>query len=243
MHKLSLIRKKSTTSREFRSLFREISFYLGYEATQDLSTKIVRIHTHTADGCMGRKISDKVAVVPILRGGLGMTDAMLELLPNSPVYHIGMYRNPGSNMPIQYYNRLPKGRPSEVVMVLDPIIASSKTICATVSILKKWGAQRVKVVTLIASRSGLAQLMELHPDITVHCAAVDELADNGYDLIPGIGDAGDRLYLGPGIYHVYAITMLNSVLLQVSVVRACSQRLSSTALSVLVVVLVRKLYM
>ena len=129
-----------------------------------------------------------------------MTDAMLELMPNAPVYHIGMYRNPGSNMPIQYYNRLPKGLPSEVVMVLDPIIASSKTICATVSILKKWGAKCIKVITLVASRPGIAQLMEVHPDITVHCASIDELADNGIDLVPGNGDAGDRLYLS-GTYE------------------------------------------
>ncbi|KAG5176443.1 uracil phosphoribosyltransferase-domain-containing protein [Tribonema minus] len=197
MHKLSLIRRKSTNSREFRSLFREISFYLGYEATQDLHTKVAHIHTHTAEFCEVRKIADKVAVIPILRGGLGMTDAMLELLPNAPVYHIGMYRNPGSSMPIQYYNRLPKGQSCDVAILLDPIIASAKTICATVSIIKKWGAARVKVVTLIVSRTGLAQLLAVHPDVIVHCAAVDTLADNGHDLVPGIGDAGDRLYLGP----------------------------------------------
>ncbi|CAM9661875.1 unnamed protein product [Hapterophycus canaliculatus] len=130
------------------------------------------------------------------RGGLGMTEALLELLPDSPVYHVGMYRNPGSNIPVQYYNRLPKGHPSDVALILDPIIASSRTINAVVSIVKKWGAKTIKVVTLVASRSGLAALCKMHPEVQVHLASIDELAANGLDLVPGIGDAGDRLFLG-----------------------------------------------
>ncbi|CAM9359456.1 unnamed protein product, partial [Ascophyllum nodosum] len=125
-----------------------------------------------------------------------MTEALLELLPESPVYHVGMYRNPGSNIPVQYYNRLPKGNPSDVALILDPVIASSRTITAVVSIVKKWGAKKIKVVTLVASRSGLEALCNMHPEVQVYLASIDELAENGLDLIPGIGDAGDRLYLG-----------------------------------------------
>ncbi|CAM9201547.1 unnamed protein product [Chrysoparadoxa australica] len=194
MHKLTLIRRPERTARDFRSLIREISFYLGYEATQGLRTREVTVATTRPEPCMGKKISDTVAVIPILRGGLGMVEPLLELLPNSPVYHIGMYRNPGSQIPVQYFNRLPKGKPSDIAFVLDPVIASSKTICATISILKKWGAKKIKVLTLVASKCGLAALLEQHPDVAVHAASIDELAENGVDLVPGIGDAGDRLY-------------------------------------------------
>lgn len=195
-HKLALIRRQEGTSKDFRTLFREITFYLGYEATRDLTTKAISVKAGAVDNCPARKIAETVAVVPILRGGLGMTEALLELLPDSPVYHVGMYRNPGSNIPVQYYNRLPKGHPSDVALVLDPVIASSRTINAVVSIVKKWGARKIKVVTLVASRCGLEALCKMHPDVQVHLASIDELAENGLDLIPGIGDAGDRLYLG-----------------------------------------------
>ncbi|CAM9112366.1 unnamed protein product [Ectocarpus sp. 8 AP-2014] len=198
-HKLALIRRQEGTAKDFRTLFREITFYLGYEATATLTTTSICVKTDRTDQCPAKTIAETVAVVPILRqapGGLGMTEALLELLPDSPVYHVGMYRNPGSNIPVQYYNRLPKGHPSDVALILDPIIASSRTINAVVSIVKKWGAKTIKVVTLVASRSGLEALNKMHPEVQVHLASIDELAPNGQDLIPGIGDAGDRLYLG-----------------------------------------------
>ncbi|CAM9380834.1 unnamed protein product [Discosporangium mesarthrocarpum] len=125
-----------------------------------------------------------------------MSESFLELLPNAPMYHIGMYRNTGSLIPVQYYNRLPKGKPSDVAVVLDPIIASSRTICAVVSIVKKWGAKKVKVVSLVASKCGVQALAKQHPDVQIYLASIDTLAENGVDLVPGIGDAGDRLYLG-----------------------------------------------
>jgi len=197
IHKFALIRKSTTTSREFRSLFKEISFYLGFEATRDLKTKPAIIKTSTIENWEGRKLVESIAIIPVLRGGLGMSNAMLDLLPNAPVYHIGMYRNPGSNMPVQYYNRLPKGLACEIAMILDPVIVSSKTICAVVGIVKKWGAKHIKVITFVASKPGLSQLMATHPDITVHCGAIDDLSEDGEDVVPGIGDAGDRLFLGP----------------------------------------------
>eukprot|EP00903_Cladosiphon_okamuranus_P016882 g15564.t1 len=201
-HKLALIRRQEGTAKDFRTLFREITFYLGYEATATLTTQSIRVKTDRTDQCPARRISETVAVVPILRGGLGMTEALLELLPDSPVYHVGMYRNPGSNIPVQYYNRLPKGHPSDVALILDPIIASSRTINAVVSIVKKWGAKTIKVVTLVASRSGLEALSKMHPEVQVHLASIDELAANGQDLVPGIGDAGDRLYLGKNAMEI-----------------------------------------
>ena len=139
-------------------------------------------------------VADKVAIIPILRAGLGMSDAMLELMPNAAVHHIGMYRLKGSQMPVQYYNRLPRGCAADVAFVLDPLIASGTTICATVSQLKKWGCPKVVVCAILATSEGLANIEKEHPDVEVYCAeAGDSLGDDGM-MHPGVGDAGDRQF-------------------------------------------------
>lgn len=145
----------------------------------------------------GSKLSEKVAIIPILRAGLMMSDSMLELMPKAAVHHIGMYRSKAHSIPIQYYNRLPRDNVADVAYVVDPCIASSNTVSAVVSILKKWGAKRVVVIAAIAAQSGINKLLEKHPDIKVFVGAVDsELSETGM-ILPGIGDAGDRSFGTP----------------------------------------------
>jgi uracil phosphoribosyltransferase len=200
-HKLSILRSSSTPPSSFRAVLRQITFHLGYEATSALSTKAIPItvpgtnHTDHIDA-IGQKISDKVALIPILRSGLGMVDPMLELVGNATVHHIGMYRTK-SLMPVQYYNRLPKKCDVDVAYVLDPLIATSATIISVCGIVKKWGVSEIHVICVIASKVGLAELLKYHPDVRVTVGSVDEELNADGDLVPGLGDAGDRLFGTP----------------------------------------------
>ncbi len=145
----------------------------------------------------GVKIVDKVAIIPILRAGLPMCEAMLDLMPKAAVHHIGMYRSKVSNLPVQYYNRLPRDQPCDIAYITVPCIASANTINAVISIVKRWGAKRVVVIAAIAAESGLKRLQQLHPDISIVVGAVDSvLTEEGY-IVPGIGDAGDRSFGTP----------------------------------------------
>lgn len=156
-------------------------------------------------GFNGSKIADKIAIIPILRAGLPMCEAMLDLIPKAAVHHIGMYRSRVSNLPVQYYNRLPRDQPCDVAFITDPCIASSNTIHAVISIVKRWGAKRVVVVAAIAAESGINRLKELHPDVEIYVGSVDkELTEEGY-IVPGLGDAGDRSF---GTPHEEAPTIL-----------------------------------
>lgn len=174
-------------------MLHELTLHIGFEAAKGLSTRPVTINT-PMEVAEVEHISDKVSIIPILRAGLGMSDAMLELLPNAAVHHIGMYRLKGSQTPVQYYNRLPKDNPSDVSFVLDPLIASGTTICATVNQIKKWGCKKVIVCAVLSTKAGLANIQKEHPDIEVVVGAVgDELGDDGI-MRPGLGDAGDRQF-------------------------------------------------
>lgn len=208
-HKITALRSSKTPPGTFRSLLRQVTYHLGYEATQTLAIKKglpVQVPLgkesdpakeelrYSED--VGVKLVDRVALVPILRSGLGMTDAMLELLPNSAVHHIGMYRTPGVHVaPVQYFNRLPRGKcGSDVAYVLDPIVGSAATVMAVVSILKKWGVPKIHVVTVVGSRPGLELLAKTHPEVSVTVGMIDdELTDCGI-VMPGMGDVGDRLF-------------------------------------------------
>lgn len=196
-HKMTRLRNKNTTSLEFRGLLKEITFFLGYEATRTLKTNTSIVDTPMHVSFSGIKLQEKVAIIPILRAGLGMADAMLEILPNAVVHHIGMYRVKESLLPVQYYNRLPKNEKCDVAYVLDPCIATSNTISAVCSILKKWGAGRVIVVATIGSREGIKRLQDTHPNVDVYVASIDETLSHDGMIIPGIGDAGDRLFATP----------------------------------------------
>lgn len=193
LHKMTQLRRRETSSKHFRELMRELTMYLGYEATKSLQTKPCGVETPVGPYA-GHEISTEVALVPVLRSGLGMTEAMLDVLPNSQVLHIGMYREKDSEVPTLYYNKLPRECRIDCAIVLEPMIATSATINAVVEILKEWGAPSVHVVSLVASRKGLSNLLQAHPDVKVHIAAIDDgLSEDGY-IIPGLGDVGDRLF-------------------------------------------------
>ncbi|GAB5032762.1 uracil phosphoribosyltransferase [Nannochloropsis oceanica] len=200
-HKMTLLRDRKTTTRDFRHLMRELTLYLGYEATTEITLK-PRVVEGTLGPVAGQKLSDKIAIVPILRGGLGMVDAMTEILPNAAVYHIGMFSNhKSSSLPIQYYNRLPKEKDkvADLTFVLDPLIATAGTCSATVSTLKKWGAKKIVVIGVVGSLQGLHKLTQAHPDIRVHVASIDEAISEDGHILPGIGDASERLFTAYGV--------------------------------------------
>jgi uracil phosphoribosyltransferase len=192
-HKLSLLRERNTEPKVFRELVRELSWLLGYEAMADLATEPYRLET-PLEPMTGARLETKVGLVPVLRAGLGMVEAMLELMPMAEVWHIGLYRDERTLKPVEYYNKLPDAATVQVCLILDPMLATGGSSAATVDILKAWGATRIKQVSLIAAPEGIATLNEAHPDVEIHVAAVDrQLNERGY-IMPGLGDAGDRQF-------------------------------------------------
>lgn len=192
-HKLTKLRDKKTKPKKFRELIREISALLAYEATQDLALEPTSIETPLAM-MEGSALSQKIGLVPILRAGLGMVEGVWDLMPSAEVWHIGLYRDERTLMPVQYYNKLPIEPTVSVCMILDPMLATGGSAVATVDILKQWGVKLIKFVGLIAAPEGIRKLHKHHPDVPIHIAAIDEhLNDVGY-IVPGLGDAGDRQY-------------------------------------------------
>jgi uracil phosphoribosyltransferase len=192
-HKLSLLRDSATEPKKFRELVRELSWLLGYEAMADLTTAPHPIET-PLEPMTGARLETKVGLVPVLRAGLGMVEAMLELMPMAEVWHIGLYRDERTLKPVEYYNKLPDAATVQVCLILDPMLATGGSAAATVDLLKAWGAARVKQVSLIAAPEGIATLGSAHPDVDIHVAAVDrQLNERGY-IMPGLGDAGDRQF-------------------------------------------------
>jgi len=192
-HKLSFLRDRTTEPKVFRELVRELSWLLGYEAMADLSTEPYRLET-PLEPMNGARLATKVGLVPVLRAGLGMVEAMLELMPMAEVWHIGLYRDERTLKPVEYYNKLPDAATVQVCLILDPMLATGGSSAATVDILKAWGAIRIKQVSLIAAPEGIATLNAAHPDVEIHVAAVDrQLNERGY-ILPGLGDAGDRQF-------------------------------------------------
>jgi uracil phosphoribosyltransferase len=192
-HKLSILRDVSTEPKKFRELVRELTWLLGYEAMRDLSLRPRSVET-PLEVLDGAELEPRVGLVPVLRAGLGMVDAMLELMPSAEVWHIGLYRDERSLKPVEYYNKLPDAATVQVCLILDPMLATGGSAAATVDILKAWGGARIKQVSLIAAPEGVATLSGAHPDVDIHVAAVDrELNDRGY-IVPGLGDAGDRQF-------------------------------------------------
>lgn len=192
-HKLTLMRDKNTKPKKFRELIREISMLLCYEATTDLNTTPLTVETPmgTADG---RELVDKVGLIPVLRAGLGMVEGIWEMMPGAEVWHIGLYRDERTLKPVSYYNKLPTMPTVQVCLVLDPMLATGGSAVATVDLLKKWGAQRIKFVGILAAPEGIARLQGAHPDVAIHVAHVDShLNEIGY-IVPGLGDAGDRQF-------------------------------------------------
>jgi len=193
LHKLSLLRDVSTKPKKFRELVRELAILLAYEATADLSLEPVDVVTPMGE-TTGHTLKEKIGLVPILRAGLGMVDGIWEMMPGAEVWHIGLYRDERTLRPVEYYNKLPVDPTVQVCLILDPMLATGGSAVATVNILKKWGAQRIKFVGIIAAPEGIETLTAAHPDVDIHVAAVDDhLNEIGY-IVPGLGDAGDRLF-------------------------------------------------
>lgn len=193
-HKISLLRDRNTGTKEFRDLVSEIAMLLCYEATRDLPTEEVEVETPVALACTKVLAGRKLALVPILRAGLGMVDGMLNLIPAAKVGHIGMYRNEETLEPVEYYCKLPNDINEREVFVLDPMLATGGSACDAIGQIKKRGAKHIKFIGLVAAPQGLKALHEAHPDVDIYVGALDEkLNDNGY-IVPGLGDAGDRIF-------------------------------------------------
>ena len=191
--KVTRLRDETTPPKIFRELVAEIATLLLYEATADLPTEPREVKTPLAIS-KGARLKDKVGLVPVLRAGIGMVEAALELMPEAQVWHIGLFRDERTLRPISYYNKLPSSATVQVCLVLDPMLATGGSATETVDILKKWGAKRIKYVGLIAAPEGVRALSSAHPDVPIHVAALDErLNEKGY-IVPGLGDAGDRQF-------------------------------------------------
>ena len=193
-HKLSIMRSKDTGTKEFRELLNEIAMLMVYEVTRDLPTEEVEIETPICK-CTARQLAGKkLGIVPILRAGLGMVDGMLSLIPAAKVGHIGLYRDPQTLNPVDYYSKLPPDVSERDIIVVDPMLATGGSAVEGINVVKRAGCKRVKLVCLIAAPEGVKAVQEAHPDVDIYVAHVDEyLNDHGY-IVPGLGDAGDRLF-------------------------------------------------
>jgi uracil phosphoribosyltransferase len=192
-HKLTLLRDVNTEPKKFRELIREIAMMLCYEATQDLATVPVTVRTPMGEAA-GIAVEEKIGLIPVLRAGLGMVDGIWEMMPGAEVWHIGLYRDERTLKPVAYYNKLPTSPRVQVCLVLDPMLATGGSAIATVSILKQWGAERIKFVGILAAPEGVAALQTAHPDVPLHIGQIDShLNEHGY-IVPGLGDAGDRQF-------------------------------------------------
>jgi uracil phosphoribosyltransferase len=193
-HKLGLLRDVTSTTQMFRQLVNELTLLLTYEATKDLATETVEIETPLERMTAQRISGKKVAVCPILRAGVGMLDAVLSLVPGARVGFIGLYRNEETLQPVEYYVKLPDDLAERDVMLLDPMLATGNSTAAAVETVKRSGAASVRVIALIAAAEGIARVHRDHPDVSIVVAAIDRaLNEKGY-IVPGLGDAGDRLY-------------------------------------------------
>ncbi len=193
-HKLSLMRDKNTGSKEFRELLNEIAMLMAYETTRDFPVEDVEVETPIQKCTTKMLAGKKVAVVPILRAGLGMLDGVLEILPAAKVGHIGLYRDPRTLEPVEYYCKLPTDIEEREIIVLDPMLATGGSSSAAIQFIKNRGGKHIRMMNLIAAPEGIARVQEDHPDVDIYVAAQDEkLNEHGY-IIPGLGDAGDRLF-------------------------------------------------
>lgn len=193
-HKLSIMRNKETSSKEFRELISEVAQLMCYEVTRDLPTKEVTVETPVAPAKTKRISGKKLAIVPILRAGLGMVDGMLTMIPNAKVGHIGIYRDPDSLLPVKYYCKMPKDVAERDVIIVDPMLATGGSATAAISFMKEYGCTHIKLMCIIGAPEGAKKVQEDHPDVDIFIAAMDEkLNDHGY-IVPGLGDAGDRIF-------------------------------------------------
>ena len=193
-HKVGLIRKKETGSKEFRELIGEIAMYMCYEATRDLKLTDIEIETPICKTTVKELSGKKLAVVPILRAGLGMVEGMLAMIPAAKVGHIGLYRDPETLKPVEYYCKLPADSNEREVFVVDPMLATGGSAVAAIQMLKDKGVKNIRFLCIIAAPEGVEAMKKAHPDVDIYIGALDQhLNEHGY-IVPGLGDAGDRLF-------------------------------------------------
>ena len=193
-HKLAILRSKNTSVKEFRELISEISGLMCYEATRNLPTKEVEVQTPVAVAKCRRLAGKKLAIIPILRAGLGMVDAMVDLIPSAKIGHIGLYRDPETHMPVEYYCKLPEDIGNRQCFVVDPMLATGGSAVAAIDFLKQHGCQNIIMMNIIGAPEGVKVVQDAHPDVDIYLAALDEkLNDHAY-IVPGLGDAGDRIF-------------------------------------------------
>lgn len=193
-HKLTYIRDKNTGSKEFRELVKEVSMLMAYEVTRDLCLKEIEIETPLMKTKSEVISGKKLGIIPILRAGLGMVDGMLNILPAAKVGHIGLYRDPETLKPVEYYCKLPMDIGERDLIVLDPMVATGGSVVAAVDFLKKKGAESIKLVCLIAAPEGIDVIKKAHPDLDIYVGNIDESLNEDAYIVPGLGDAGDRLF-------------------------------------------------
>lgn len=192
-HKVTLMRKKDTGSKDFRELLEEITMLMGYEITRDLPLEDITIET-PLQTMTGKQISGKkLVVVPILRAGLGMVQGILNLIPTAKVGHIGLYRDPETKKPVEYYCKMPDIDGREFI-ICDPMLATGGSVCAAITMLKKRGIQNIKFICLVAAPEGVQALNKEHPDVKIYTAALDDRLNENCYILPGLGDAGDRIF-------------------------------------------------
>ena len=192
-HKISILRNEATPVKEFRELVNEIALLMGYEATRDLDMVERPVKTPICE-TNGKFISKQVALVPVLRAGLGMVDALMSLIPAAKVGHIGLYRDPETHVPVEYYCKLPNDISERQAIVLDPMLATGGSAAAAIDFLKEHGAKRIKLMCIIAAPEGVEAVTKAHPDVEVFCGVIDEKLNENCYIVPGLGDAGDRLF-------------------------------------------------
>ena len=193
-HKLTIMRRKETGSKDFRQLLGEITMLMGYEITRDLPLEDVKIETPVSPMVAQRISGKKLAIIPILRAGLGMVDGMLSLVPVAKVGHIGLYRDPETHLPVEYYCKLPNDIGERIVIVVDAMLATGGSASDAISMLKAKGVNSIRLMCLVAAPEGVAKVQADHPDVDIYTAALDEKLNEHAYIVPGLGDAGDRLF-------------------------------------------------
>ena len=193
-HKLTILRDKKTGTKEFRELVQEISMFLCYEAMSDAKLNTVEIETPIEKLKTKVLNEDKYAFVPILRAGMGMLEGVINVIPNAKIGHIGMYRNETTFEPVNYFFKVPKGIEDREVIILDPMLATGGSAIDAIDLLKEKGAKKIKFLCIIAAPEGLKQVVKAHSDIEIYCACIDKALNNNKYIVPGLGDAGDRIF-------------------------------------------------
>ena len=193
-HKLAVLRDKDTPVKEFRELISEIAGLMCYEATRNLPTEEVAVETPVAVAKCRKLSGKKLAIIPILRAGLGMVDTMVDLIPSAKIGHIGLYRDPETHMPVEYYCKLPEDIENRKVFVVDPMLATGGSAIAAIDFLKKRGCRNIVMMNIIGCPEGVKAVQEAHPDVELYLAALDERLNEHAYIVPGLGDAGDRIF-------------------------------------------------